>query len=932
MSNTALYYQYWGKAKPEAGDGPAYHLLPYHCLDVAAVGWALLEKNPQLLEHFARLSGIEKQVLKPVLIFFLVLHDLGKFSESFQNIIPGLLESLQGITNSKKQPYSKKAFGHDSIGYLIWKSCVFRQVTEHYQVQAVDDWREILNWFMEASNGHHGLPVKQEKKSVNDFYNENDKQAVEEFTKDCFEIFSIKELFDDIDLDNSYEELYENLPQASWLFTGFYVLCDWIGSGSKFKYYSIENKFKLKDYWDEIAFKTAKEAILEAGILPCQTNSELDPLTQLLDLPASAELTPLQNLVKMLDIQQSPQLFIIEDETGAGKTEASLILLNRLMAKGLAEGFYLALPSMATADGIYPRVQKTYDKLYKYGEKPSLVLSHSSAKLSDKFTDTILYFDKAVSEQKYSDDAQSRCQAWLADNRKKSLLSQVGVGTIDQAFLAVLKVKYQSLRLIGLVGKVLVIDEAHAYDSYMGKELEVLVEVHAALGGSAIVMSATLPLNIREKLTGAFQKGLNSKVSKLVEKNAYPLLTHIAADYKKEIPCLNNPNKSRKLINYQFVHQEEDVNELIKISLEQGKCVCWIRNSVKDARNSYQQWKHRENADLFHARFVLSDRLTVQEKIMGYFDKSSSAEKRRGRLLIATQVVEQSLDLDFDVMITDLAPIDLMLQRAGRLHRHVRDQYGSFKQNGEDERSDAVLTIFCPEYSDNPNADWYSTQFPNAKWVYKNHARLWAGMKQLMEIEARIIPQNIRPLVEAVYGEQCQIPKGLRASDIKACGNASAERSNAGFNTIDFECGYTLDGQVWAEDLDMPTRLGEETLTLTLAKWDGEHLLPFGKPDKQAWQKSEIRVLAKNVSQILPATEAQQQSFEQIKPQLPSQGKWVNLLPMSWNDEKQLWEGLVLNGKHQETPIYYCSMQGLIYAYEMEQVQQDDQLETEETL
>jgi len=932
MKDNALYYKYWGKAQTNAESGPAYHLLPYHCLDVAAVGSVLLEKNPALFDRFAKLCGIETQVLKPVLIFFLVLHDLGKFSESFQNIIPELLEKLQGIKSSQKQAYSKRAFGHDSIGYLIWKSCVFKQVSEHYQVDSIDDWHDLLIWFMEASNGHHGLPVKQGRENVSDFYNENDKQAVAEFTRECFELFSINELFNATNLDISYDKLYKQLPQASWLLTGFYVLCDWIGSGKKFKYYDYDHKIKLNDYWKDVAVKNAEEAILEAGILPCQTNNELDPLTQLLNLPTLAELTPLQNLVKTLEIQPTPQLFIIEDETGAGKTEASLILLNRLMANKLAEGFYLALPTMATADGIYPRVQKTYDKLYKNGEKPSLVLSHSSAKLSDKFTDTILFFDKAISAQKYSDDAQSRCQAWLADNRKKSLLAQVGVGTIDQAFLAVLKVKYQSLRLIGLMGKVLVIDEAHAYDAYMGKELEVLLEVHAALGGSAIVMSATLPLNIREKLANAYLKGLGRKVCKLDEQNAYPLLTHIAADYKKEIPCPNNPKKSRKSVNYQFVHEENQVNELIRISLEQGKCLCWIRNSVNDARNSYQQWKHYQNVDLFHARFVLADRLIVQEKILGLFDKNSTEEKRKGRLLIATQVVEQSLDLDFDVMITDLAPIDLMLQRAGRLHRHVRDQYGNVKQIGEDERSEAVLTIFCPEYTENPSADWFSATFPNAKRVYKNHARLWAGMKQLIEMENYLLPKNIRPLIEAVYSDQCEIPKGLEATDAKAYGDASAERSNAGFNTIDFERGYTLDGQVWADDLDMPTRLGEETLTLTLAKWEHEQLKPFGKLDKQAWQKSEIRLLAKNVFKLVPYTEAQQQAFEKIKAQLPSQGKWINLLPMSWNDEKQLWQGLVLNDKQQETPIFYSSNLGLIYAYEIEQVQQDEQLETEEAL
>jgi len=933
IAEPPLYYRYWGKAKPDAdGEGPAYHLLPFHCLDVAAVGLTLLEKNPCLLNSFSKFCGIEEDILKRVLIFFLALHDLGKFSESFQNIIPKLLEDLQGIKNSKKQAYSKRVFAHDSIGFLVWKESVFKQVIAHYKVDNVADWRDLLNWLMEASNGHHGFPIKQGNECLGNFYNENDKQAVAEFTKECLEIFSIKELFYNTDLNVSYDILNAQLPKLSWVLAGFFVLCDWIGSGKKFKYNNDKN-IKLKAYWDDIALKRAEEAILEAGILPCQINGELEPLSQLLDLPESAELTPLQNLAKNINIQQAPQLFIIEDETGAGKTEASLILLNRLMAEGLAQGFYIALPTMATADGIYPRVQKTYDKFYKEGEKPSLVLSHSSAKLSGKFTDTILYFDKNTTEQKYSDDAQSRCQAWLADNRKKSLLAHVGVGTIDQTFLAVLKVKYQSLRLIGLLGKVLVIDEAHAYDAYMGKELEVLLEAHAALGGSAIVMSATLPLNIREKLANAFLKGLGQKQYKLDEQNAYPLLTHIAAGYKNEIPCSNNPKKSQKTTSYQLIHDEQQINELIKVSLAQGRCVCWIRNSVKDARNSFQYWQTRhEKVDLFHARFVLSDRLTIQEKILCAFDKKSTSEQRKGRLLIATQVVEQSLDLDFDVMITDLAPLDLMLQRAGRLHRHVRDQYGNFKQTGEDERPEAVLTIFCPEYTDNPTADWYSAKFPNAKKVYKNHALLWIGQKELAEIKTHQIPKNIRPLIEAVYSDKCTIPKGLEATDTKAAGDANAERSHAGFNTINFETGYTLNGQVWAEDLDMPTRLGDETLTLTLTKWEGGELKPFGKPDTQAWQKTEIRALARNVSELLPLIEAQQQAFDTIKIQLPSQGKWVNLLSMLWNDEKELWQGMVLNDKKQETPIYYHPQLGLIYAYEIEQVQQDEQLETEEIL
>ena len=257
----------------------------------------------------------------------------------------------------------------------------------------------------------------------------------------------------------------------------------------------------------------------------------------------------------------------------------------------------------------------------------------------------------------------------LADNRKKSLLAHVGVGTIDQTFLAVLKVKYQSLRLIGLLGKVLVIDEAHAYDAYMSKELEVLLEVHAALGGSAIVMSATLPLNIREKLANAFLKGLERNGCRLEEQNAYPLLTHIAADYKNEIPCQNNPKRRQKPTNYQFIHDEQQINQLVKASLEQGQCVCWIRNSIKDARNSFQYWQARhDKTDLFHARFVLSDRLAIQEKILCAFDKKSTGEQRKGRLLIAKAdakdrhpFIIRTLDFEGILEVTNVVDFKAML-------------------------------------------------------------------------------------------------------------------------------------------------------------------------------------------------------------------------------------------------------------------------------
>jgi CRISPR-associated endonuclease/helicase Cas3 len=926
------FFKYWGKAEK---DGTGYHLLPYHCLDVAAVGKVLLEKNPFLLKRLSELSGIEEITLKNILLFSLSIHDLGKYSETFQYVMPALLNKLQGKVKSQKQPYSRRNFCHGSIGFLLWKESAYAQFIEVMAkdrlTNSIDNWWDIFKWFLEVSNGHHGLPVKQGNKLVDDYFTASDRQATFDFIYDLQKLISIEDFFK-IDLDENYVYLHKQLTEASWLFAGFNVLCDWIGSDKAFKYFS--EGYTLHQYWNNIALKKAEVAVKDAGILPCISNGELDPLTRLLDLPQNAKLTPLQDLIYNITLLDKPQLFIIEDETGVGKTEACLILLNRLMAKGLANGFYLGLPTMATADGIYPRVQKAYNNFYLAGQNPSLVLAHSSAKLSDKFTNTIIYKDSeyAVSEQPYSDDAQSICQDWLADNRKKALLAHIGVGTIDQAFLAVLKTKYQSLRLIGLIGKVLVIDEAHAYDAYMGKELEVLLHIHASLGGSAIIMSATLPFSIRQKLSNAFLTGLNSVYLELDKKDAYPLLTHIGEGYKKEITLTRKPRKRKKAVRINFVHSENEVYKIIRKCVKKGHCVCWIRNSVRDARQTFQLLEDEGmQIELFHARFTVIDRTRIQGRVMNAFDNKSHAEQRKGKVVIATQVVEQSLDLDFDVMITDLAPIDLMLQRAGRMHRHIRDKAGNPKTGGDDERGSANLYIFTPEYTDDPPSDWFSAFFPNAKKVYENHARLWLSLEQLQKLHGKRLPKNIRSLIENVYAENVKIPQGLLNSDIRAAGNESTQLTMGSFNTINFELGYTMDGQVWEDDLNMPTRLGEETVIITLAKWENDRLIPFTPVEKQAWQQNEIRLLKKNIAKISLSNEYQD-AVDIIKQLMPGKGKWINVLPMVWDADKAIWTADVIDARGNASKVYYSSERGLIYGYEFEPVPNDDQLEKDELI
>jgi CRISPR-associated endonuclease/helicase Cas3 len=211
---------------------------------------------------------------------------------------------------------------------------------------------------------------------------------------------------------------------------------------------------------------------------------------------------------------------------------------------------------------------------------------------------------------------------------------------------------------------------------------------------SSQVSFTAVPFSIRQKLTDAFLKGLGSETLKIEKKKTYPLLTHIAEAYKNEQAFACKTKKNKKDVRIKFIYSDKKIYNLIKQSLEKDKCVCWIRNSVKDARQAFQLLKDNGlKVELFHARFTIADRLDVQGRILEAFDKDSGFEQRKGRLVIATQVVEQSLDLDFDVMVTDLAPIDLMLQRAGRMHRHIRDKLGNPKPDGEPSALSARQTL-----------------------------------------------------------------------------------------------------------------------------------------------------------------------------------------------------------------------------------------------
>ena len=371
-----------------------------------------------------------------------------------------------------------------------------------------------------------------------------------------------------------------------------------------------------------------------------------------------------------------------------------------------------------------------------------------------------------------------------------------------------------------------------------------LTRKNSQQGGSAILLSATLPQKTRQELIGAYKKGLGQEPVQLAD-NSYPLVTHVSQDSFSEEPVESREENARKLA-VEFIASETEAFDRIARAADEGKCACWIRNTVADAMNAYNllaEKYSKDNLILFHARFAMGDRLKIEEKVLGYFDKKSSASDRRGKILVATQVVEQSLDLDFDVMVTDLAPIDLLIQRSGRLHRHHRDREGNPLPGKGDQRGPAILAVLSPSLAADPDANWFKSMFPKAAYVYPHHGQLWRGAQLLASRKTIALPEDARGLVEGVYGENAaeHIPPVFDAIENKAEGKDSSEASLGRLNALKLSEGYQRTWSHWLEDTETPTRLGDASTILRLARWDGENLTPWVDDPNYPWDKSQVR-------------------------------------------------------------------------------------------
>lgn len=469
---------------------------------------------------------------------------------------------------------------------------------------------------------------------------------------------------------------------------------------------------------------------------------------------------PLQQTICDLKFSNAPGLTIAEAPTGEGKTEGAFYLAGRR-----GKGIYVAMPSMSTSNGIYPRLKKFLagDPENKTlgahgGDNAAVRLVHGNDLLHDDAVALLAVNDSlndidANTKGNYNDKTLN----WFMP-RKRGLLVPYGVGTVDQAFLGALHARHFFLRLFALSGKTVIFDEVHAYDTYMNTIFERLLMWLKALDVNVIVLSATLPTQTRVNMLKAW--GVEAPPD--IKGAAYPVVWHAENKEVKEIPFDPTKGRGQKII-FQWCNSEpREIARQAEDMIKRGACVFVVCNTVDRAEEvfSYLDREDLLPADdrmLLHARMPMYMRQKREERALIRFGKG---RKSGAGLLVGTQVIEQSLDIDADAMITDLAPIDLILQRAGRLHRHDRNRPPGFEN--------PVLILGCNEYGSNtlPEIDSI-TGFGK---VY-DKSLVWKTWSVIREKKGWSLPQGdghfpgYRILIESVYDNLQEIPSWLNHHD-----------------------------------------------------------------------------------------------------------------------------------------------------------------------
>lgn len=706
--------KFWGKTDRSSQDASYFHPALFHILDVAHVAVTLLDEgcSQRWRNVLADIFGVYPDALQKFIPFYVALHDIGKFSAAFQRQDPLQHQRLlqEGLTFGRSQDIPHAQVSRHFIWHE-WPDLI---------KAAISDKNKLI--LREVAAGHHGVfSAASDLGNVKMKLKFEEPYCWKEIRSDVFHTLAM------LLLDTSLDSLPDpkNLSSAIMELTGFTTLCDWIGSDQRF--FSPHPEHSLADYIT-ISKESALKAVESDGFSTSTYSSTSTRFSDLFDHLKNPR--PLQKAVDEIPtlLLKEPCLIVIEAPTGEGKTEAALAVAHRLAEERHSDEFYYALPTMATSNQMHLRVQNYLRDQLKLDVGVKLV--HGQAFLAQDLV--------PVKPLGNGSDISNIASAmdWF-NSKKKALLAPFGVGTIDQIELGALNVRHASLRMAGLSGKVVILDEVHAYDTYMTTIVTRLLNWLNTLGASVILLSATLPTSRRKELVRTYTHDDNA----FDDTEAYPLIT--VANSIAVVSMMPPAAQASKEIGLNFLHfKDDEVQKKSDWLIEQvndGGCICWITNTVDRAQALYSDLLEKCGEDvelaLLHARFPLSQREELERRIVERVGPDK--DKRPAKMIVVgTQVLEQSLDLDFDLMVTDLAPVDLLLQRAGRLHRH-----STTLDRGQ--HLQPVLFINVPLNNDQPDIHVDCS-------IYHEYflLRTWQEICHMMRFS---LPTDYRRLVEAVY-------------------------------------------------------------------------------------------------------------------------------------------------------------------------------------
>ncbi|MFF4810993.1 CRISPR-associated helicase Cas3' [Micromonospora chersina] len=742
----------WGKTDRKGISPVGWLPLWRHLADSADVAGRLWDHwlSPAVRRRISDELPAGDRDARTLAIWLAGVHDIGKATPAFACQAPALAERMRdrGLSYDRELIRSDRRYApHATAGHVI-----------------LADWLHQHGWsdphpYAVVVGGHHGAPPTDEGlRDVQMRRHLLGDQAWEQTQQELLAWMTERSAADERLLD--WNEVRLSQPVQAAL-TGIVIVADWIASNEYLFPYLLDGSDadRLHSGWELLD--------LPVPWLPVTAPMVVEDLFDArFELPAGAAPRPVQRTVADLaTTMPTPGMMIVEAAMGEGKTEAALAAVELLARRTGASGCYLALPTRATSDAMFGRMlswlRHLPDAQVDRGDR-DVRLAHGKAALNpdyDRLRTTSL--PSGIAED--TGGAAIGVHTWLA-GPKRTLLSSFVVGTIDQLLFAALRGKHLVLRHLGLAGKVVVIDEAHAYDVFMGQFLDRALEWLGAYGVPVVVLSATLPAQRRADLMKAYDNGRlgpepppswRDRRKPRVDPYAalrtdlrYPLITASAEGRGTTSTSCPDSGRSVEIRVRPLPDDVPALVELLRDRLTDGGCALVVRNTVARVQETAAALRSALGPDtpvsVAHSRFMAVDRAAKDRWLRDTFGPPGSGQRPHRHVVVASQVAEQSLDIDFDLLVTDLAPIDLVLQRIGRLHRHPRDA-----------RPARLATPECWM----TGADW-NTEPPQpvsgSRRVYQPAALLRSAAALLPHLDGLPLrlPADIAPLTQAAYGSE----------------------------------------------------------------------------------------------------------------------------------------------------------------------------------